>query len=364
VNQGPAGPRHLDPDLAAVDPEILARLASPPLSSAGQAALIDRATAGLQALFGTAHPVLIFPGSLAVLREALIRLAVTQRALVLVAGWSGESLARTVEACGKEVIRLCVPVGATVEPEQLRRFLAHPPVDAVLLAHAEAESGAVTALPELSSLVHGESDRLLLVDAVDTWGAQPVSTDQSALDLVLSSSERALGLPPGLAFAVASPQLLDRFRNDPGPGRGEALDPLALFTAAGAREWPAAPSGLLVALDWQLQGIGDETISARYRRHQELRDLMDHETERLGWRQLARPDRRALGFSVLLTPPEHGGGRPVWRERLAEEGWVVGAGMGRHAETTFRVSHAHHTTPEDLRGLLLALGRATASARG
>jgi aspartate aminotransferase-like enzyme len=355
----PAPHRYFDPDLSLVAPDTLERLKLPGLPADREEGLMERVSTGLQLLFGTPQPVLAFPASLPVLREALLRYAVVQRALVLVAGWEGESLARQAEACGKEVLRLCVPVGQVVEPDQLRRFLAQPAVDSVLLPHGESESGARFPLAELGPLVHAVPDRLLLVDAAETWAAEPLAADQWGIDLVLAPGERALGLPPGLAFAAASPAMLDRFRRTPALGRGAALDPVALFTAAGAREFPGAVApGLQAALDWQLQRIGGETLAARFARHQEMRDLMDEWAGPVsGWNPLAPREKRTAGYSVLQAPP--GASASALREKLAGAGWVVGAGLGRHAETTVRVAHVEPTTPEDLHQLLLALNRAT-----
>ncbi len=345
--------RWFDPSWSPPHPAVVAALAGSLAHGAEERELRARVLDGLGRLFGTSGPVLLFPGEATVLGEMAIRSGVAHRALALVAGAGGEALARSAEALGKEVLRLVVPPGHAVEPEYLARFIESPPVDAVLTVHAEPETGVLLPLESVARVVRAEKDVLLLVDASDSVANEPLEADRWGLDFAVAPGSRGLGGPPGVAVAVASARFLARARE--WPGRGVALDPVLLCEPAGTPTLPdPLPRALLAALDLALGQLDNEPWPVRLDRIRRLRGMVDAWVERANdWRLLARPGRRAAGFSVLAPPP---GVDPAdLRARLASAGWRVGIGLGAHAHETIRVAHAAATTEEELGRLLECL---------
>ncbi len=349
--------RSFDPAWNPPDPALVAAAGEGLREEAGAGLLPARVQVDLGRLLGTAAPVLLFPGEAALLREIATRSGVAHRALALVTGAGGEALARAAEALGKEVIRLAVPPGHAVEPEHLAHFIQSPPVDAVLAVQVEPETGALLPLDALGAVVRSCTGVLLLVDASDSLAREPLEADRWGLDFVVAPVGGALGIPPGLAVASASPRLLARARER--PARGLALDPVLLFEAARSARLPAPlADGLLAALDAALACLATETLPARYERIRRLRGTVDTWVANAhGWQVLARPGRRAAGLSVLTVPP--GLDATLIRRRLAADGWAVGAGLGAHARATIRVAHAGETTAGELAALLEALERLT-----
>src|SRR5690606_28930658 len=138
----------------------------------GTSAQLAGASLRLRGVFRTTEPVLTVPVPGPLLMEIALRTLVEHRALVLVAGPAGETLARATEALGKEVLRLMVRPGEVVEPAHLARFLAGPPVDSVVLAHADLGAGTLAPLAELARVVRARRELLLLVEASGSLGAR------------------------------------------------------------------------------------------------------------------------------------------------------------------------------------------------
>ena len=321
-------------------PEVLAALQGPmisPWSDEGRE-LFASLQAPLGRLFRTTQPVLITASSASGMAEAAIRNAVERRVLVVVGGFFGDWLARIAEACGKDVVRLSVPTGKTLEPDQLERLLDGPPVDAVALVHSDTSTGALAPLAELADVVRSRSDALLLVDAVTSVGASPVETDRWGLDFVFTGSQKALALPPGLGLGVASARLLERARRI--RDRGWYFDALKYDEAARTGRPTQTPAlSLIYALERQLARIeGEGGVEARWRRHRAMLDAMECWAEaHPDFALLASAGRRSWAVSSL-TPPAMLPVPEVLR-RMRARGFTLAGGLGELAERVIRVGH-------------------------
>src|SRR5205807_2424986 len=118
-------------------------------------------------------------------------------------GSFSERFANLVRTCGKECIRLDVPLGCAVEPDMLREALRRSPVDAVTMVHSETSTGVLQDVAALAAVVREFDDVLVLVDAVTSLAGSPVETDAWGFDFVFTGSQKALALPPGLPLGVA-----------------------------------------------------------------------------------------------------------------------------------------------------------------
>jgi aspartate aminotransferase-like enzyme len=344
-----------------VHPEILAAFERPMISpwSPEAKALFDGLQPGLQRLFRTRQPVLLTASSSTGLLEGVIRCAVPRRALAVCGGYFGDRLAETLEACGKEAVRVHIHPGRTIEPAHLDRFLGGPPVDAVLLVHSETSTGALAPLAELAGVIRERTDALVIVDAVSSVGAVPVETDGWGLDFVFTGSQKALAMPPGLGLGVASGRLLERARGV--PGRGWYLDLLRYERATRTGQPTQTPAlSHLYALETQLARIEREGgIEARWRRHAAMQALVERWVAATdGWRFLAEPDRRSASVSALMPPfaiPV-----PMVLERMRARGFTLTGGLGELRDTIVRIGHMGDLAPADTERMLHALSDASA----
>lgn len=323
--------------------------------------LLSGMDGALRALFRTERPVLIGTCSATGFMELAARCGVRHRALCLVGGAFGERFAAVTSATGGDVIRLNVPLGKTVEPDMLRDALKRSDVDAVTVVHSETSTGALAPLEDLAQVVHEFDDVLLLVDAVTSLAGSPVETDAWKLDFVLTGSQKALALPPGLALGVASERMLERAKRI--PERGAYFDVLAYQEAMADLQptnTPAIPQ--LYALAAQLDRIaGEGGVAARCDRHDAMRRAVeawvDGSGGELGYRYLPRDGRRSWTVSCLQVPTGRGG-RDIVRA-VKTQGWTLGTGYGELKETTIRIGHMGDHTPAEVEQVLAVIAEVT-----
>jgi aspartate aminotransferase-like enzyme len=317
--------------------------------------LLERVYAALPPLFGTTHPVYVGSGAATGMMESAIRCGARARVLSLVSGAFGERFARIAEACGHRVTRLVAAPGDSVSADALSDALEHGEYDAVTAVHVETSTGAMSDVAAYGRVLEGRDDVLLLVDAVSSVGGVKVEMDASRMDIVLSASQKALALPPGLSFIACSPRAMARAREL--PDRGMYLDVVRMddyWRQGGTAGTPAIPQ--LYALDAQLAAIAREGLAARFARHRAMAAVV-HEwaggataSER-GVELLAREALRAPTVSCLVVR----GDAERLVQLLRERGFEVGAGYGALVATTIRIGHMGDHTVREVRQLLHAL---------
>ena len=175
-----------------VHPDVLAAMGRPMIGhrSSAMEDLLKRTAPKLQKLARTARTVMVGTASAPGFMEMAVRGGVRKKALSIVNGSFSERFADLVTACDKECVRLEVPLGGFVEPDQLRDALRkNPGVDAVTVAHSETSTGVLQDVAGLSRVVHEFPDVLFLVDAVTSMAGSPVETDGWDLDFVFTGSQ-------------------------------------------------------------------------------------------------------------------------------------------------------------------------------
>jgi predicted phosphoserine aminotransferase len=351
----PAFGRFFLPGPTDVHPEVLAAMQRPMIGhrSGAMEQLLAGLDAPLRALFRTPHPVLVGTTSATGFMEMAVRNGVRHRALSLVNGSFSERFANLVRACGKECVRLDVPLGCAVEPDMLRDALQRTPVDAVTLVHSETSTGVLQDVESLAAVVHEFDDVLVLVDAVTSLAGSPVETDRWQLDFALTGSQKALALPPGLAFGVASERMRERAKSL--PNRGLYFDLVSFYESTIKHQptnTPAIP--LLYALEAQLARIGrDGGVEARWRRHDAMRRRVEEWSAEHGIAYLPRDGRRSWTVSCLKV--ERKGAKEIVGS-LKQAGWTIGAGYGSLKESTIRIGHMGDHSVAALDELLALLG--------
>jgi aspartate aminotransferase-like enzyme len=173
-------------------------------------------------------------------------------------------------------------------------------------------------------------------------GGAKLTVDQSGYDFVLTGSQKALALPAGLAFAVASAEYVDRARQV--KHRGFYFDVLQYDSYAAKNQTPSTPAtSLLYALEAQMGDIGREGIEGRWERHITMRDAT------VDW-VAGISERR--GVSLSIVAPEGSRSPTVTairlptglsakevRDAISAKGYTVGGGYGQLADSTFRIGH-------------------------
>lgn len=353
--------RFFVPGPTEVRPEILEALRRPMIfhRSTEMQALMERVTRRLGPLFGTKRPVHALTASGTGAMELAIRNGTVRRVLSIVHGDFGERFARMAEACGRSVVRLTAPAGEIVEIDRIRDALRagkrSEPFDAVTVTQNETATGVFSDIAPVAALVREYEDCLLLVDAVSSAGGAPIATDAWPADAVVSASQKALGLPPGLAFAAVSERLVERARTL--AHRGVYLDVLRFEEFSAKSQSPTTPAvPLLFALDRQLADIESETLVARFARHAAMRDVCTAwveraESEGLGISLVAAAGQRSPTVTCIRVADNS----PVLR-KMRERGYELGGGQAPLAKTSFRIGHMGDHTVRGVEAALAALG--------
>lgn len=316
----------------------------------------------LRDVFRTARPVYIASSSATGLMEAAVRNGARRRVLALVNGAFSERFYQIARACGFETDVLRVPLGEAHAPEQVADALRGQSYDAVTVVHSETATGVLNPIADLARVVHDAGDVVLLVDSVTGVAGAPVESDAWALDFVLTGSQKALALPPGLALGVAQDAMLARARE--ARTRGIYFDLVEFDKYLAKNQTPNTPAlSLLYALQVQLQQIAAEGIEARWARHAAMAERCwqwaDEMTQRgtpLG--VLAPPGFRSPTVTCLTLPPGRTG--PAVTAALAARGWTIGAGYGELKDATIRIGHMGDHTVAELDALLAQLAEVLA----
>jgi len=354
----PAFGRFFLPGPTDVHPEVLAAMQRPMIGhrSAAMEQLLAGIAPGLGRLFRTSGPVIVGTASATGFMEMAVRNGVRRRALSLVNGAFSDRFARLVGACGKESIRLDVPLGCAIEPDMLRDALRRTPVDAVTVVHSETSTGVLQDVAAFGAVVKEFDDVLLLVDAVTSLAGSPVEPDRWGLDFTFTGSQKALALPPGLALGVASERLRQRAKTL--PGRGQYFD-LVTFEEATRKSQPTnTPAiSLLYALEVQLARVEREGgVEARWARHDAMRSRVEEWSAARDVAYVAAEGRRSWTISCLKVP----GGKTAAEVvgSLKGQGWTIGSGYGALKDSTIRIGHMGDHTLAALEELLALIERA------
>jgi aspartate aminotransferase-like enzyme len=342
-----------------VRPEILEAQLRPMIGHRGKGMeeLISALQPGLKAIFGTERPVYISSSSATGLMEGALRNGARRRVLSLVNGAFSERFYRIALACGLEAVALEVPLGQGHTPEMFEDALRTGDYDAVTVVHSETSTGVLNPIAELASVAHAAGDVVLLVDSVSGVAGTPVETDAWRLDFVLTGSQKALALPPGLAFGVAQENILKRAtaKHD----RGIYFDFLEFEKNIQKNQTPNTPAvSLFYALLAQLERIRQETLEARWGRHaamarrtwvwvDEMRDAG------VALKVLAPEGFRSPTVTCICLPTGVSGSDIT--SRLKARGYTISSGYGKLKDSSIRIGHMGDHTVEELDALLAEL---------
>jgi 2-aminoethylphosphonate-pyruvate transaminase len=260
--------------------------------------------------------------------------------------------------------RLGIPVvvvGASdlepIDPAAVAAALdAAPEIDAVAVIHHETTTGLLNPVQEIAAVADARGV-LILVDAISSLGAEELDLDGTGIDFVASTSNKCLHGLPGASFILVSPRGQERIAAV--PPRSLYFDLANYLKAQAKRTVPFTPSiPALYGLDAALDELRDEGLANRKALYQARADYLDEAFTRLGLEPRVAAGHRAR--SVRSLPLPEGIDYDTLHDRLKDEGYIIYAGLGDAAKTTFRVCALGALTVEALEGFIAALERATA----
>lgn len=317
--------------------------------------MIGNQTGRLKELVRTSGDLLILTTSGTGGLEAAVvnTLSPGEKVLAVSIGSFGDRFAGIAEAFGASVTRLSYDWGSAADPADIRRALADDPkISAVLVTHNETSTGVTNPLEEIA-LVCREMEKLILVDAISSFGAAPLETDAWGLDVVVMGSQKGWMVPPGLAFVAMNTRAWQAYENAKMPrvyfDLGKARD----FLAKGQTPWTPAIS-IMFGLDVALSKMAQEGLPAILARHARAGEIVRKGAKDAGLELLA-DERFASNAVTAIRAPD---GVDVKRLRsLLEDDYdlVLAGGQGRLAGKIFRVGHLGWFTEEEIESALTAV---------
>ena len=345
-----------------VRPEILEAMVRPVIGHRGKEMeeLLSGMDLALRALFRTDRPVYVATSSATGFMEAAITNLSRRRMLCLVGGAFGARFHKIADTCGRLADVLAAEWGTPHTPEMLGEALAAEPgkYDLVTVVHSETSTGVLNPVAELAAVVRDHEDVLIAVDGVSSVGGVRVGFDDWDLDFLLTGSQKALALPPGLALAVASGRALERAGQI--PVRSYYFDLLEFERRAVESQPTNTPAvSLFYALEVQLERIREEGLENRWDRHLQMAERT--------WAWVADlADRTGKPFSVLapegyrsptvtsVTLPAGLSGPDIVGAAV-ERGYTLAAGYGKLKPSTIRIGHMGDHTLGELEAILSVL---------
>lgn len=283
-------------------------------------------------------------------------------ALVVNTGYFSDRMAKLLERHGAKVTHVKAPVGGAPSAEEVKAALAKGTFKVVTLTHVDTSTGVRVDVEGLLAAANAHG-ALSIVDGVCATAGETFRQDAWGADVYLTASQKAVGVPPGLALLTVSPRALEAWRKRKHPVRsvyadfGEWLPIHEAYLARKPSYFATPPVNLIAALDVSLGQLLEEGMEARFARHRSLADAFRAAWRALGLKLVPQSDALAANTLSALYLPEGVDGSLVGK--IAEEGVIVAGGLHPEIKArTFRVGHMNAVNRADLLATVGAVERA------
>lgn len=314
----------------------------------------------LKYVFRTEHPVLTFAGSGTVAMEAAVTGVGSpgDKVLSLESGKFGQRWGQIAKAFGLNVIQIETEWGYATPPEKVEEALkAHPDFKAVYATLCETSTGALGDIQTIGKIV-AKTDAVLAVDAVSGLAADRLETDAWGVDLAVTSSQKALMLPPGLGMVSVSPKAQARMETAKCASYYASMKKAMKALKDGTTAFTPAIS-LMVGLGVALDMIQEEGIENVWARHQRLSDGLRVGGEALGLKLFSKSPSNTV---VVYEIPEGTTYKAISNALRADFGLTVAGGQDHIKGKILRMAAMGWADEKDviqaLGALELALGKA------
>ena len=339
----------LTPGPTAVPPEVLLRMSQPLIHHRTPEfeALFAQVQEKLQWLFQTKQTVLILAASGTGAMEAAVSNTCSPGDTVIVVngGKFGERWLKISQAFGAKVVELKVEWGAAVTVDAVAQALeAHPDARAVLVQASETSTTVLHPVEQISALTRN-TNTLLVVDGITSVGATDTPMDRWGIDILVTGSQKALMLPPGLAFLALSDKAWKRVEETQQPRyyfdlRREHKEQQKHTTAY----TPAI--SLINGLHEVLRLMQEEGLEHIFARHSLLAAASRAAAQAMGLRLLAPASPSPAATGIWL--PDGVDGSRLLKYMRDRMGVDIAGGQDHLKGKVVRVSHIGYAGPFDV----------------
>lgn len=335
-----------------VKADVLEKMATPMIghrskdASALQRGISDK----LRKLFYTEEEILLSTSSGSGLMEGAIRSCTAKRAAVFSVGAFGKRWYEMAVSNNVPADLFEVEWGQATTPEMVDEVLSTGKYDLVTVTHNETSTGIMNPVEAISEVIKKYPDVVWCVDAVSSAGGSKIEVDKLGIDICITSTQKALGLPPGLAICTFSKKAVERAKQV--PHRGYYLDLLSLYDYIQKKDYqyPSTPSlSHMYALDYQLDKILEEGLDNRFTRHIEMAEHVR------AWAKkyfALFADERYLSNTLTTITNNKEIDVTALNKELGQRGFQISNGYGKMKDKTFRIAHMADYTLDEIKELL------------
>jgi aspartate aminotransferase-like enzyme len=304
----------------------------------------------LRTLFYTNNEILLSTSSGSGLMEASVRCLTKKKVAVFSIGSFGDRWYEMAVSNGVPADLFSSELGSVTTREMVEDALKTNKYDVITITHNETSTGVMNPVEEISSVIKKYPEVMFCLDTVSSAGGVKIEVDKLGVDVCITSSQKALGLPPGLAICTISERAIEKARTV--EHRGFYLDLVQLYDTVKKKDYqyPSTPNlSLMFALDYQLDKILEEGLENRFKRHLAMAEYTREWAKK--YFDMFTDERNA---SVTLTTVKNTRDISVkdLNNELGKRGFSISNGYGNLKEKTFRIAHMAELTIDDVKELL------------
>ncbi|MCR4435403.1 MAG: alanine--glyoxylate aminotransferase family protein [Clostridiales bacterium] len=304
----------------------------------------------MRKLMYTESEILLSTSSGSGLMEGAIRSCTRKRAAVFSIGAFGDRWHKMAATNGVPADKFSSEPGKPTTPEMVDEVLSTGKYDLITITHNETSTGVMNPVEEIAEVMKKYPEVVYCLDAVSSLGGTKIEVDKLGVDICITSTQKCLGLPPGMAICSFSEKAVEAAKQV--QFRGVYLDLLDLYNYIKKKDYqyPSTPSlSHMFALDYQLDRILEEGLENRFARHSEMAGYV---------RSWAKekfdlfPEEKYASNTVTAIKNTRNIDVGALNKKLGEAGYMISDGYGDLKGVTFRIAHMADTQPEEIKKLL------------
>jgi aspartate aminotransferase-like enzyme len=312
----------------------------------------------LKEILGASGEVFVVAGTGTMAMEMAVSntLKAGNNLLIVSHGYFGDRFIELAERKGINVDVIRSEWGKIVPVADIEAKLKEKHYDAMTVTHVDTSTAAVAPIKEIGEMMKKFPDTIYIVDGVAATVGEREYVDAYNIDILLTASQKAFGVAPGLEILWASEKALAR-RKTLGtiPEYYVDFDKWLPIMHDTSKYYATPAVNMIWALQESIRIIKEEGIENRYERHIKNAKAMRAAIEAMGFSILADEANRAVTLSCILYP--EGIDDAKFRTILAEEGAQVAGGLAAYAGKMFRMGHMGNIDIHDMVGAISAIER-------
>lgn len=334
--------------------DVLQRMATPQIGHRSKAAsaLQRGISEKLQKVFYTNNTIILSTSSGSGLMEAAIRSCTRKRVAVFSVGAFGDRWYKMAKSNAVPADKFSSVAGQPTTVAMVDEALATGKYDVITVTHNETSAGIMNPVAEIGELLKAKYPEVLfLVDTVSSMGGTKIEVDAWGIDVCITSTQKCLGLPAGMAICSVSERAIEAAKQV--ENRGLYFDLVELYDYVHKKDhqYPSTPSlSHMYALDYQLDRILAEGLENRFARHIEMANYVRN------WARsnfaLFVEDEKYLSNTLTTIKNTRGIDVSGLNKQLAERGFEISNGYGDLKDVTFRISHMADYTLDEVKELI------------